>query len=106
EPFSYEQVREIVNQELGDVPEAFFASFETRSFAAASIGQVHRATLPDGEAVAVKVQRPGIREALDADIRLMSSIAFLLDRTGIFGATSSRTVIDEFARWTADALDY
>jgi ubiquinone biosynthesis protein len=106
EPFPYEQVRQIVREELGDVPEVLFATFEERSFAAASIGQVHRATLRDGRAVAVKVQRPGIREALAEDIRLMSSLSFVLDRTRIFGVTSSRTVIDEFARWTADELDY
>jgi ubiquinone biosynthesis protein len=106
EPFAYEQVQAIVRDELGDLPEAVFASFEPRSFAAASIGQVHRASLRDGTAVAVKVQRPGIRDALEADIRLMSSLAFVLDRTHIFGATSSRTVIEEFARWTADELDY
>jgi ubiquinone biosynthesis protein len=106
EPFPYEQVRTIVADELGDVPEVVFASFEPQSFASASIGQVHRATLQSGEAVAVKVQRPGIREALEADIRLMRSFAFLLDRTHLFGSTPSRTVIDEFARWTADELDY
>lgn len=106
EPFPYEQVRDIVREELGDVPEVVFASFDERSFAAASIGQVHRATLHDGRAVAVKVQRPGIRTALADDIRLMSSLAFVLDRTRLFGAASARTVVDEFARWTADELDY
>ena len=58
----------------GDVPEVVFRSFETESFAAASIGQVHRAVLP-GERVAVKVQRPGIREILQADIGLMYALA-------------------------------
>jgi ubiquinone biosynthesis protein len=106
EPFPYEQVRQIVRDELGDVPEVLFATFDERSFAAASIGQVHRATLHDGRAGAVKVQRPGIREALSEDIRLMSSLSFVLDRTRIFGVTSSRTVIEEFARWTEDELDY
>jgi ubiquinone biosynthesis protein len=105
-PFPYEQVRGIIVQELGQPPEIVFRSFETESFAAASIGQVHRAVLHSGEQVAVKVQRPGIRESLEADIDLMYAFARVLDWTHLFGATRSRTVIDEFARWTADELDY
>ena len=89
-PFPYAQVREIVRQELGGPPEVVFRTFETESFAAASIGQVHRAVLHTGEAVAVKIQRPGIRESLQADIDLMYAMARLLDRTHLFGATRSR----------------
>jgi ubiquinone biosynthesis protein len=105
-PFPYEQVREILIQELGDPPEVVFRSFEQQSFAAASIGQVHRAVLHSGEPVAVKVQRPGIRASLQADIDLMYAFARVLDLSHLFGGTRSRTVIDEFARWTADELDY
>ncbi|MFL5711053.1 MAG: ABC1 kinase family protein [Chloroflexota bacterium] len=105
-PFSYAEVRAIVRSELGDDPERIFRSFEPASFAAASIGQVHRAVLHSGETVAVKVQRPGIRETLQADIDLMYATTWLIDRTRLFGGTPSRDVIDEFARWTADELDY
>jgi predicted unusual protein kinase regulating ubiquinone biosynthesis (AarF/ABC1/UbiB family) len=105
-PFSYDEVREIVRQELGDEPETVYRSFEPGSFAAASIGQVHRAVLHSGEGVAVKVQRPGIRATLQADIDLMYAMTWVLDWTHLFGATRSREVIDEFARWTADELDY
>ena len=105
-PFPYAEVREIVREELGDEPEDVFRSFEPESFAAASIGQVHHAVLHSGERVAVKVQRPGIRETLQADIDLMYAMTWVLDWTHLFGATRSREVIDEFARWTADELDY
>jgi ubiquinone biosynthesis protein len=105
-PFPYSQVREIVERELGSPPEGAFRSFETESFAAASIGQVHRAVLHTGEAVAVKVQRPGIRESIQADIRLMYAFSGFIDRMHVFGGTHTRSVIDEFARWTADELDY
>jgi ubiquinone biosynthesis protein len=105
-PFSYAEVREIVRQELGAEPEVVFRLFSHESFAAASIGQVHRAVLHSGEVVAVKVQRPGIRQTLQADIDLMYGMTWLLDWTHLFGATRSREVIDEFARWTADELDY
>ena len=105
-PFSYGEVEGIVRQELGADIETIFRSFEPVSFAAASIGQVHRAVLHSGEAVAVKVQRPGIRETLQADIDLMYAMTWALDWTHVFGGTRSREVIDEFARWTADELDY
>ena len=105
-PFGYDEVRAIIRQELGAEPEVVFATFEATSFASASIGQVHRATLRSGDQVAVKVQRPRIREILQADIQLMYGVTWLLDWTHLFGATRSREVIDEFARWTADEVDY
>jgi len=105
-PFPYSEVQEIVTQELGKPPEEVFQSFEAESFAAASIGQVHKAVLHSGEAVAVKVQRPGVRASIQADISLMYAFSWVLDRTRVFGGTRTRVVIDEFARWTADELDY
>src|SRR3954453_15765870 len=105
-PFPYADVRKIIRTELGGEPETVFKSFTPESFAGASIGQVHRAVLHTGEAVAVKVQRPGIRQTLQADIHLMYAMTWLLDWTHLFGVTRSRQVIDEFARWTADELDY
>ncbi len=105
-PFSYDDVRSIVTEELGAPPDEVFARFEERSFAAASIGQVHRAVLQTGERVAVKVQRPGIRADFRSDIGLMYAVSGIIDRSRLFGGTKSRQVIDEFARWTADELDY
>jgi predicted unusual protein kinase regulating ubiquinone biosynthesis (AarF/ABC1/UbiB family) len=106
QPFSYREVSEIVKQELGALPTELFTAFEPKPFASASIGQVHRAVLPTGEPVAVKVQRPRIRETMRADIDLMYSVTILLDWTRFFGATQSKALIDEFARATADELDY
>ena len=105
-PFSYAEVREIIRHEFNDEPENVYRSFDPESFAAASIGQVHRAVLHNGDRVAVKVQRPGIREVLQSDIDLMYGMTWLLDWTHLFGLARSRDVIDEFARWTADELDY
>jgi predicted unusual protein kinase regulating ubiquinone biosynthesis (AarF/ABC1/UbiB family) len=105
-PFGYADVRDIVQQELGAQPDAVFRVFEPEPFASASIGQVHRAVLHSGEQVAVKVQRPRIREIMRADIDLMYGFSPILDWTRFFGATQTRQVIDEFARWTADELDY
>ncbi len=62
-------LREMVYGELGDDPEEVFASFEKRAFAAASLGQVHRARLKSGEDVAVKIQYPGIARTIRQDLR-------------------------------------
>ena len=70
-PSPYDEVRAIIRAELGGEPENVFATFEPASFAAASIGQVHRATLHSGEPVAVKVQRPGSARPFQADIDMM-----------------------------------
>ncbi len=105
-PFPYEQVREVIKRELGDYPEIIFLEFEPAPFAAASIGQVHRAVLPSGHPVAVKVQRPDARQVFTADIQIMYAVSRLLNWIGLFGTTGSKQVIDEFARWTADELDY
>jgi ubiquinone biosynthesis protein len=67
---------------------------------------VHRATLPSGESVAVKVQRPGIQDRVEMDLRLMYRMAFLPDLMRLFGGTPTRDVIDEFASWLDDELDY
>ncbi len=62
-------VSAVVEEQLGRSPDALFASFDRRPLAAASIGQVHRATLPDGRDAVVKVQFPGVADAIRADIR-------------------------------------
>ena len=105
-PFPYGEVERIVRSELGRDIEDVFASFEREPFGAASIGQVHGAVLPSGQRVAVKVQRPGVAGQFATDISLMYRVAGLFDLTRAFGGTRTRDVIDEFARWTRDELDY
>jgi len=105
-PFPFARVREIIKEELGRYPEDIFRSFKAEPIAAASIGQVHSAVLHTGEEAAVKVQRPGIDEVIRSDIRLMYFIGRMLDRTHLFGGTRVVDVVDEFARWTEDELDY
>lgn len=71
-PLSADAARKVVREELGAAPEEIFASWEAEPFAAASIGQVHRATTRAGERVAVKVQYPGIDKALENDLKSLS----------------------------------
>jgi aarF domain-containing kinase len=66
-PMHFSLLRELFHNELGEDPEKLFASFEKRAFAAASLGQVHRAQLHSGEPVAVKIQYPGIARAIRED---------------------------------------
>jgi predicted unusual protein kinase regulating ubiquinone biosynthesis (AarF/ABC1/UbiB family) len=68
-PMHWSLLREMVLNELGDDPERLFAAFETRAFAAASLGQVHRASLKDGAQAAVKIQYPGIARTIRDDLR-------------------------------------
>ena len=68
-PMHWSLLREMVFNELGDDPENVFASFDKRAFAAASLGQVHRAQLKSGEPVAVKIQYPGIARTVRDDFR-------------------------------------
>lgn len=66
---SYEEIAGMVTEELGDPPEQVFAEFERQPLASASLGQVHRARLKDGTPVAVKVQYPGVADALLNDLK-------------------------------------
>ena len=74
-PVPFEQLRAPLAEDLGGEPEAVFASFDTTPLAAASIAQVHRATLRDGTPVVVKIRRPGIRDRIEADLRLLERLA-------------------------------
>lgn len=86
-PMHFSLLREQVRRDLGGDPEDLFAEFDTRAFAAASLGQVHRARLHSGEPVAVKIQYPGIARALEADLRnaraLMAPLRFLREWEGL-----------------------
>ena len=105
-PFPYADVERIIREELGRTIEEAFSSFDRVPFGSASIGQVHDAVLHDGRRVAVKVQRPGIDELLMRDIAMMYRFSWPIDRARLLGATRSREVIDELARWTREELDY
>lgn len=105
-PTSYALVREVIKEELGDYPEQLFASFSQESFASASIGQVHKAVTHTAETVAVKVQHPEAAELIRSDISLLYMIAAVLNFIRVVPKALTRGVIDEFARWTEEELDY
>jgi predicted unusual protein kinase regulating ubiquinone biosynthesis (AarF/ABC1/UbiB family) len=78
-PFPYEDVERIINEELGVRLSKAFSRFDKTPLAAASLGQVHRAALRDGREVAVKVQRPNVREQVLKDMETMDEVADFLD---------------------------
>lgn len=101
EPVSFAAIEKVVTSDLGEKLSVAFADFEQQPIAAASIGQVHRARLHDGRTVAVKVQYPGIAEAIHADmqnlrlgLKLLSAIAPGID-TGAIAEEIRERIIDE-----------
>ena len=103
---SREEVDECFLTELGSPPTAIFGEFDYHAIASASIGQVHRATLKDGTKVAVKVQRPGVRNAFQRDLLLMRSFIQVVFLFGIRSLYFMRDPIRELDSWTEDELDY
>jgi predicted unusual protein kinase regulating ubiquinone biosynthesis (AarF/ABC1/UbiB family) len=107
EPFSFAQVEEIVSTELGVRLSKAFSDFDDVPLAAASLGQVHRAALRDGREVAVKVQRPDIRQTILEDLDAFEEIAGLLDRhTDMGRRIGFQSLVQEFRRTLLRELDY
>jgi len=106
-PFDASKVDRIVTAELGAPPEKIFTAFDRTPVASASIGQVHRATLGDGEQVAVKIQRPGIQKIIEVDLEIMLHMATLMERhveeMAFFRPVK---IVEEFAKVLEREIDY
>jgi len=101
----WEKVERVLEEEYDGEPLAeLFAEFEQEAFAAASIGQVHRAELLDGRAVAVKIQYPGIAEALDADLRNAGTIVRLA--RALAPGLDAKEIAKELRERVMEELDY
>lgn len=104
DPAPFKQVKKTVEADLGAPIDELFATFEQRPIAAASIGQVHRATLPDGRPVAVKVQYPGIAEAIESDMKNLA-LGLKLLKTIVPGIDTA-AIADEIRERIYEELDY
>ncbi len=100
-PMNSGLVRTLIKKSLGEYPETVFTSFEPMAFAAASLGQVHRAFLPDGREVAVKVQYPNVRESIDSDLKVVAGIA-----ERVLGGVSIQPYLDEVREHLWEETDY
>jgi ubiquinone biosynthesis protein len=106
-PFPFADVERVVAEELKQPLERLFLEFDQEPVAAASIGQVHRAVLPNGRRVAVKVQRPNAPRQIESDIQLLEQAARLVkERVRALDFVDTREVVDEFARSIRQELDY
>ncbi len=106
-PFSFEFAKVEIERELGQTCTELFAEFGETPVAAASVSQVHRAKLKSGEEVAVKVQRPGIREEMETDILIMLFFSSLMEvLCPSIRKNRSKMLVKEFSRWTDRELDF
>jgi ubiquinone biosynthesis protein len=107
EPFSYDEVERIVVDELGVDLSHAFASFDPEPLAAASLAQVHRATLRSGRDVVVKVQRPGIRSQIADDMAALAELAEFADaHTEIGRRFGFSDLLEQFRKALIAELDY
>jgi ubiquinone biosynthesis protein len=106
-PFPFADIEKTIREELGQPIERLFTEFDETPLAAASIGQVHRATLPNGRLVAVKVQRPNAPRQIEADLALMYQAAKLAkERIRALDFIDTNEIVDEFSRSIRQELDY
>ena len=107
EPFPFSEIETILQKELGVRLSKAFGSIDATPLAAASIAQVHRATLRDGREVALKIQRPGIREQVLTDLDAMGEVAQFLDaHTEAGGRYGVALLFDEFRKSMLRELDF
>ena len=107
EPFPFDDVEKIVCSELGVRMSKAFSDFDVTPIAAASLGQVHKARLRDGRQVAVKVQRPGIRDAMLEDLDALDEIAEFLDNHTAAGKRYEFSqMLEQFRKSLLRELDY
>mgnify|MGYP000727975472 FL=1 len=106
-PQPWDTVKLIVEQDLGARLEDVFTNFEQQSLAAASIAQVHRATLLTGEDVVVKVQREQVSELVRRDLRVMAWIApFMIGRIKVAALANPPALVELFAETIVEELDF
>lgn len=100
------QVQKLFKEELGDEPRNLFKHFEEKPFASASIAQVHFATLHSGEDVVVKIQRPGIRRRVAADLQILKRFAQVVEFAKMGRRLSAQDVVADFSDNLAEELDF
>ncbi len=105
--FSFEKAEKEIEKELGKPLNNVFRSFEKKPIASASIGQVHKAVLRNGEKVAVKIQRLNVQKIMETDVEIMFYIAKLAEKySPQIAKYSPVSIVKEFSEWTKNELDF
>ncbi len=105
-PVSFLEIREVVEQEFKKPVGEIFAEFDSVPLASASIAQVHRAVLKDGNKVAVKVQKPGVEEKVISDLEILFYLANLADRLTSFAPLTFSEMVTEFQKSLMREIDF
>ena len=103
----FEELRPQIEEDLGAPLEQIFAEVDVRPLAAASVAQVHRAILKDGTKVVLKIQRPGIRAAIESDMRLLTHLASLAEKSvPELAAYRPQKVVQQFVKSLQNELNF
>ncbi|MGH3959335.1 ABC1 kinase family protein [Mycobacterium sp.] len=105
-PANKDDVHKLIVEELGAEPAQLFASFDEEPFASASVAQVHYATLRSGEEVVVKIQRPGIRRRVAADLQILKRFAQAVELAKLGRRLSAQDVVADFSDNLAEELNF
>src|SRR5436305_1372737 len=103
-PVPFAALEKLMRREFGGPLQRVFSEFDQRAFAAASIGQVHRATTVDGDDVVVKIQYPGVAEAVDTDLRNATMLVPLVKR--LAPGLDAKALVTELRERIGEELDY
>ncbi len=105
-PEPWEVMHALLTQQLGQEPEALFASIDPQPMASASLSQVHAAVLPDGQNVVIKVQRPNIAAVINTDLEILASLAARAQATPLGKVSDFTSIADDFGFTLRNELDY
>ena len=103
---SFPEMEKVFLSEMGVLPKQFFREFDPAPLASASIGQVYKAVMKDGSRVAIKIQRPGVKELFETDFIVLTVLASVIDLLPYFQAIGLRAVVKEFTKWSRRELDF
>ncbi len=106
-PVSWDEARSVIEEELGRPVEEIFQEVQSEPVASASIAQVHLGVLPDGRSIAIKVQRPHIREVIESDLHILYTTARLMEgRLTLPGVYTPVAIVQEFEAAIQQELDF
>jgi ubiquinone biosynthesis protein len=102
----YPIIKEIIKKELGKDISEVFRSIDQEAIASASIGQVHRAVLKNGNKVVIKILKPGVKECIVEDTKILKTLSGVLQKSSFFKGIGIKKIIEEFSWWINKEIDF